>query len=42
MYYIIYTSETVVFDDKNKRIVATPTEEEAKEFISEQEEIDGD
>jgi hypothetical protein len=38
MYYIIFASETVVFDDDNQRIIATPTESEAEEYIAEQEE----
>lgn len=40
MYYIIFSPETVVFDDDNQRIIATPTEVEAEEeeYIAEQEE----
>lgn len=34
---IVYPSETVVVDEKGKRIVAFPTEDEAVEYIREQE-----
>ena len=34
---IVYPSETVVVDEKGKRIVACPTEDEAVEYIREQE-----
>lgn len=33
---IVYPSETVVVDEKGKRIVACPTEDEAVEYIREQ------
>ncbi len=43
MYYIIYSSEVVVYDKTGKRVVATATEQEALEYIAEQEEYtDGD
>ncbi len=32
-----FSSETVVFDEKGNRIVACPTEQEAVEYIREQE-----
>lgn len=35
MYYIIYPSEIVVFDEENERLVAVPTEGEAMEYITE-------
>ena len=38
MYYIAFSSETVVFDSNGQKIVAVPTEKEAIEFIEEQEE----
>ena len=41
MYYITFPSETVVFNRCNKRVIAVPTEEEAKEYIAEQEETHG-
>lgn len=34
---IVYPLETVVVDEKGKRIVACPTEDEAVEYIREQE-----
>ena len=35
---IIFPGETVVIDEYGKRIVACPTEDEAEEYIREQEE----
>lgn len=33
MYYITYSSETIVYDQHGKKIVACPTESEAEEYI---------
>lgn len=32
-YLVIYSSETIVFDKTGKKIVASPTEDEAIEYI---------
>lgn len=37
MYYIIYSSEVVVYDENHKKLVSVPTEKEAIEYIREQE-----
>ena len=42
MYYITFPSETVIFNRRNERVVAVPTEEEAEAYIAEQEETHGD
>ena len=34
-YYITYGSETVVYNPDGEKIVACPTEQEAREFIDE-------
>ena len=34
---VIFSSETVVFDEKGNRVVACPTEQEAVEYIRGQE-----
>ena len=33
MYYIIYSTETVVYDSNGVRLVSCPTEQEAVEYI---------
>ena len=35
---IIFQGETVVIDEYGKRIIASPTEDEAEDYFSEQEE----
>lgn len=35
--YIVYPSEVVVYDDCGNAVVKCPTEEEAKEYITNQE-----
>ena len=35
MYYIDYGNETVVYSRGGKRLIATPTEQEAMEWIAE-------
>jgi len=42
MHYITFSSETVVFGNDGRKIVAVPTEKEAIEFIEEQEEASMD
>lgn len=37
MYYIIYSSEVVVYDKSHKKLVSVPTEKEAIEYIREHE-----
>lgn len=37
MYYIIYSSEVVIYDKNHKKVVSVPTEKEAIEYIREQE-----
>lgn len=36
---IVYPSETIVVDEKGKRVVACPTENEAIEYIREQKKL---
>lgn len=38
MKIVIYSAEAVVLDDKGSRLVSCPTEDEALEYIREQEE----
>lgn len=33
MYYVVYDSETVIYDVNGKRIASCPTETEAREYI---------
>lgn len=33
MYYVIYDSETVIYDENGKRVASCPTESEAREYI---------
>lgn len=39
---IIYPSETAVIDEKGSRVVSCPTEDEAREYIREQEGSESD
>jgi len=36
-YYVIYDSETVIYDSNNKKVISVPTEAEALEFIRDNE-----
>ena len=38
MYYIIDSSEVVIYNENHERVVSVPTEKEAIEYIREQEE----
>ncbi len=37
MYYIIYSSEVVIYNEKHEKVISVPTEKEAIEYIREQE-----
>ena len=36
-YYVIYDSETVIYDRNNKKVISVPTEAEAIDFIRDNE-----